>query len=66
MITTHNLGFARIGAQRELKFALEQIWKGETTADALNNTAAQLRERHWHAQSSLDWVPVGDPRPRHR
>jgi 5-methyltetrahydropteroyltriglutamate--homocysteine methyltransferase len=60
MITTHNLGFPRIGAQRELKFALEQFWKGETTADALNNTAAQLRERHWHAQSSLDWVPVGD------
>ncbi|MBS1173968.1 MAG: 5-methyltetrahydropteroyltriglutamate--homocysteine methyltransferase [Burkholderiaceae bacterium] len=60
MVTTHNLGFPRIGAQRELKFALEQFWRGETTANDLNNTAAQLRERHWHAQSILDWVPVGD------
>ena len=60
MVTTHNLGFPRIGAQRELKFALEQFWRGETTANDLNDTAAQLRERHWQAQSALDWAPVGD------
>ena len=28
MITTHNLGFPRIGAQRELKWANESYWRG--------------------------------------
>ena len=31
----HTLGFPRIGAQRELKFALERHWKGESAADVL-------------------------------
>ena len=35
MTTTHNLGFPRIGAKRELKFALESYWKGESSRDAL-------------------------------
>jgi len=26
---THILGFPRIGARRELKFALEAFWRGE-------------------------------------
>ncbi|MCX7660004.1 MAG: 5-methyltetrahydropteroyltriglutamate--homocysteine S-methyltransferase [Caldimonas manganoxidans] len=59
-ITTHNLGFARIGAHRELKFALESHWRGETSIDAVLDTATQLRARHWGLQSGLDWVPVGD------
>ena len=29
MATTHNLGFPRIGGQRELKFALEDYWAGK-------------------------------------
>jgi len=60
MATTHTLGFPRIGARRELKFALESYWKGETTRDALNATGAELRQRHWNDQSALDLVPVGD------
>jgi 5-methyltetrahydropteroyltriglutamate--homocysteine methyltransferase len=60
MVTTHNLGFARIGARRELKFALEAHWRGEAPVDHVLHTAAQLRERHWAAQDGLDWVPVGD------
>ena len=32
MTVIHNLGFPRIGAKRELKFAQEAYWKGETTA----------------------------------
>ena len=35
MITTHNLGFPRIGAKRELKFGLERYWKGESSRDEL-------------------------------
>lgn len=60
MVTTHNLGFPRIGAQRELKFALENYWKGEFSQAALRATGAQLRQRHWADQSQLDLVPVGD------
>ncbi|GAB3380972.1 5-methyltetrahydropteroyltriglutamate--homocysteine S-methyltransferase [Massilia agri] len=60
MTTTHNLGFPRIGAWRELKFALERYWQGAATAGELEAQAAGLRARHWAAQSALDFAPVGD------
>ncbi|AMV45490.1 5-methyltetrahydropteroyltriglutamate--homocysteine S-methyltransferase [Paraburkholderia caribensis] len=60
MVTTHNLGFPRIGAKRELKFALEKYWKNEATRDELKAVGAQLRQRHWKDQARLDFVPVGD------
>ena len=60
MVTTHNLGFPRIGAQRELKFALESYWKNQSSRDELKAVGAQLRERHWKHQARLDLVPVGD------
>ncbi|MGJ7506653.1 5-methyltetrahydropteroyltriglutamate--homocysteine S-methyltransferase [Variovorax sp. GT1P44] len=60
MTLTHNLGFPRIGARRELKFALETYWKGESSRDALQAQGAQLRRRHWDQQAGLDLAPVGD------
>jgi len=60
MTTTHNLGFPRIGAKRELKFALDSYWKGESTRDELKLLGAQLRRRHWENQAGLDLAPVGD------
>jgi len=60
MVTTHNLGFPRIGRNRELKFALEKYWKGDISESALSDIAADLRVRHWQDQSVLDWIPVGD------
>ncbi|WP_250441567.1 5-methyltetrahydropteroyltriglutamate--homocysteine S-methyltransferase [Caballeronia sp. AZ1_KS37] len=60
MATTHNLGFPRIGANRELKFALEKYWKKESSRDELKAVGAHLRERHWKHQSRLDLVPAGD------
>src|SRR5450830_1777401 len=59
-VTTHNLGYPRIGAKRELKFALEDYWKGQSSLDALEGQGAQLRQRHWQEQSALDFAPVGD------
>ncbi len=61
-IQTHILGFPRIGAQRELKFALEAFWRGETDAHALETTARDLRARHWQHQraAGLSCVTVGD------
>ncbi|MCU9956922.1 5-methyltetrahydropteroyltriglutamate--homocysteine S-methyltransferase [Burkholderia sp. BKH01] len=60
MVTTHNLGFPRIGAKRELKFGLERYWKGESSRDELKALGAELRQRHWHEQRDLDLAPIGD------
>ena len=60
MTQTHNLGFPRIGASRELKFALESYWKGQSTRAELQALGADLRRRHWDHQAGFDLVPVGD------
>ncbi|HDR9587905.1 5-methyltetrahydropteroyltriglutamate--homocysteine S-methyltransferase [Burkholderia stabilis] len=60
MVTTHNLGFPRIGAKRELKFGLERYWKGESSRDELKALGADLRARHWNDQRGLDLAPIGD------
>ena len=60
MTRTHNLGFPRIGVKRELKFALESYWKGQTSRDALQALGTDLRARHWADQAHLDLAPVGD------
>jgi 5-methyltetrahydropteroyltriglutamate--homocysteine methyltransferase len=62
MTIIHNLGFPRIGAQRELKFALEAYWRGELEPDALDRVGRELRQRHWRQQADagLDFVTTGD------
>jgi len=56
------LGFPRIGANRELKKALESYWKGDSTQEQLIAIGASLRERHWKLQKSagLDHIPSND------
>ena len=62
LVQTHIPGFPRIGAARELKFALERFWRGESSEAALLETASNLRARHWETQRQhgLDFVTVGD------
>jgi 5-methyltetrahydropteroyltriglutamate--homocysteine methyltransferase len=60
MVTTHNLGFPRIGSQRELKFGLERYWKGQSSLDALKSLGADLRQANWKQQACLDYAAVGD------
>jgi len=62
MTTVTTLGFPRIGARRELKRALEAHWRGETDADALQQTARGLRETHWTLQrdAGATQVPCND------
>jgi 5-methyltetrahydropteroyltriglutamate--homocysteine methyltransferase len=62
MIQTHILGFPRMGAQRELKAALERHWHGESTAEELEATGRTLRRRHWEQQrdAGLGFLTVGD------
>jgi 5-methyltetrahydropteroyltriglutamate--homocysteine methyltransferase len=59
---THTLGFPRIGAHRELKFALERHWRGESQPEVLPQVAQDLRTRHWLAQrhAGLDFAAAGD------
>ncbi|MGG4774897.1 5-methyltetrahydropteroyltriglutamate--homocysteine S-methyltransferase [Paenalcaligenes sp. Me52] len=62
MTVIHNLGFPRIGKQRELKRAVEAYWAGELPQGALLQTGKELRSRHWALQKAagLDLIPVGD------
>jgi 5-methyltetrahydropteroyltriglutamate--homocysteine methyltransferase len=62
MTIVTNLGFPRIGAKRELKRALEQYWAGESSADALQAVARELRARHWQLQreAGVDAPPSND------
>ena len=46
MTTVHNLGFPRIGAKRELKFALESYWKGESSRDELFHSINVTWDNH--------------------
>ena len=58
----HNLGFPRIGKQRELKFLIEQYWQGGLTQQALLNKCATLRQQNWQLQqqAGIECLPVGD------
>lgn len=62
MARTAVLGFPRIGADRELKVALEAHWAGRLSAEELQQTARGLRTRHLGRarQARVDVLPVGD------
>lgn len=62
MITTHNLGYPRIGKHRELKNACERYWAGQVTLDDLVATGKRLRQAHWQAQqkAGIDLIPCND------
>ncbi|VVP72732.1 5-methyltetrahydropteroyltriglutamate--homocysteine methyltransferase [Pseudomonas fluorescens] len=62
MAVAHTLGFPRIGADRELKKALEAYWKGDLDQTALHGVGRQLRATHWQLQkdAGIDLLPVGD------
>ena len=62
MTVLHIPGFSRIGARRELKFALEGYWRGDLDASALQQRARELRADHWRRQqeAGLDFVSVND------
>src|ERR1700690_1141911 len=62
MARTQIHGFPRIGAHRELKFAQESFWRGESDDAYLRGVAKELRARHWEQQraAGLDFGTVGD------
>lgn len=62
MAKSANLGFPRLGANREWKKASERYWAGRLSVDDLIATADQLTARHWQLQKSagLDIIPAND------
>ena len=61
-LTTANLGFPRIGRDRQLKWALERHWRGELDGSGLLDVARTLRSNHWQLQADrgFDRIPSGD------
>jgi len=59
---TSIIGYPRVGALRELKFASERYFKGTGTLEQLNQTAAELRASHWKLQKArgIDFIPSND------
>src|SRR5215469_6466967 len=59
---THNLGYPRIGSQRELKRASEQYWAGKCSAEQLMSVGKVIRSQNWRLQkeAGIDLIPVGD------
>ena len=59
---TSVIGYPRIGALRELKFASEKYFKGEMDADALEAVAKELRAAHIRSQkdAGIDFITSND------
>lgn len=58
----HNLGYPRIGSQRELKKACEAYWSGKTTYKNLLQVGRNIRQENWLLQkeAGIDLVPSND------
>ncbi|MDR0924339.1 MAG: 5-methyltetrahydropteroyltriglutamate--homocysteine S-methyltransferase [Hungatella sp.] len=59
---TSVIGYPRVGALRELKFASEKYFRKEISADELQAAARNLRSTHWHTQQNhgIDFIPSND------
>lgn len=62
MTVTHILGYPRIGEKRELKFALESYWNGESDQSQLKQVADKIKHHNWSHQDNceLSYVTAGD------
>jgi len=62
MVIAANLGFPRIGLNRELKKIQEAYWKGDASHEELQSVCRELRERHWKMQkeSGIEHIPSND------
>ena len=62
MVRTTNLGYPRIGRNRELKKATEAYWKGALSEEELWATARRIKAEAWEVQRAkgLDLIPVND------
>ena len=56
------IGYPRVGAQRELKFASEKYFKGDIDSGALEAAAKTLRASNWKTQqdAGIDFIASND------
>lgn len=61
-VLTSVSGFPRIGANRELKKAIEGFWKGNVSLESMRETARSLRVKHWELEQAagIDLIPSND------
>lgn len=59
---THNLGYPRIGSNRELKKACEQYWSGKISIGELKQTGDNMCLQNWKLQqkAGIDLIPSND------
>jgi len=62
MLKTSNLGFPRIGANRELKKAVENYWKKNISIEELRQCAKDIRKNNWELQkeAGITHIPSND------
>ncbi len=62
MLKTSSLGFPRIGANRELKKAIESYWKKALPLSELLKTANEIRVNNWQKQkiAGIHYIPSND------
>lgn len=62
MALATNLGYPRIGRNRELKKATEAYWAGKASADDLATVCRELRAQAWKLQqdAGIDVIPSND------
>ena len=59
---TQNLGYPRIGGNRELKKAVESYWGEKISHNDLQQAAQQIRLHNWQLQkdAGIDLIPSND------
>lgn len=59
---TNNLGYPRIGSNRELKKASELYWAGKISVEELIDTGKEIRLTNWklQAEAGIDLIPSND------
>jgi 5-methyltetrahydropteroyltriglutamate--homocysteine methyltransferase len=59
---THNLGYPRIGNNRELKKAVEGYWSGRISYEQLMQISSTIKQKNWLTQKDLgiDLIPSND------
>ncbi|KAI0053006.1 cobalamin-independent methionine synthase [Auriscalpium vulgare] len=62
MVSSSVLGFPRIGADREVKKAVEAYWAGKISADQLTEAAAGVKKTNWTSLKAkgVDYIPSGE------
>ncbi|KIL00624.1 hypothetical protein PAXRUDRAFT_821522 [Paxillus rubicundulus Ve08.2h10] len=62
MVSSSVLGFPRIGANREVKKAVEAYWAGKLSAEDLGKAAADVRKTNWTnlKERNVDLISSGE------